>query len=90
MVECVDPEKIESIVGRKRHPSAHYARAVSAEETVYILHSATCFAAEDDLRECPYSVALDRHGINVRYWTMDVPLPVVVLNGRLFPVTYGT
>jgi hypothetical protein len=40
MTRLVDPSEIERIVGIKRHPLWHYARAVTAERTVYIMHSA--------------------------------------------------
>jgi hypothetical protein len=52
---------------------------------VYILHSQACFNLGDDLRDCSYSMALDR-GINVSEWIQDVPLPVrVSASGRLVP-----
>ena len=38
MSDLVNPADIERIVGVQRHPKRHYARAVSAEQTVYILH----------------------------------------------------
>lgn len=59
MTDLVNPSEIESIVGAPRHATDHLGRAVSAEQTVYILHSEECRASGVDLRECPYSVALD-------------------------------
>lgn len=59
MSAIVDPERIEGLVGAKRHPTRHLGRAVSAEQTVYVLHSALCKAKGDDLRDCSYSRALD-------------------------------
>lgn len=58
-------DRIEAIVGVKRHPTAHYGRAVSAESRVYILHSELCCDARADLRTCPFSLSLDRgiHGV---------------------------
>lgn len=44
MTERVPADEIENIVGRKRSVKDHYARAVSAEQTVYILHSRECLA----------------------------------------------
>lgn len=60
MSDLVDPTEIETIVGVSRHTTEHWGRAVSAEQTVYILHSQECRDSGIDLRECPYSVALDR------------------------------
>ena len=86
MPELVDPDDIERIVGVQRHPTRHYARAVSAEQTVYILHSAECRARYDDLRYCPWSVALDR-GIDEYDWSdrEDMAVLVRVREGRLIP-----
>ena len=84
MTELVPADEIESIVGRKRSVKDHYARAVSAEQTVYILHSRECLDMHADLRECPWSLALDR-GIDLDEWVVDVPLTVYVRSGRLLP-----
>lgn len=59
MTERVSSEMIESIVGTDRHPIQHWGRAVSDEQRVYILHSEACRAEFDDLRDCPFSEALD-------------------------------
>ena len=59
MSDMVDADKIEGIVGVSRHPIKHYGRAVSEEERVYILHSHACLETYDDLRDCPFSEALD-------------------------------
>lgn len=77
MTELVDPDKIETIVGAKRHPIRHLGRAVSAEETVYILHSGLCKAEGKDLRECSYSRLLDR-GIDLTIWADWQDRPVVL------------
>lgn len=63
----VPAEEIEKIVGTFRHATRHYARAVSAERTVYILHSQQCFDARPDLRTCMFSVALES-GIDPVVW----------------------
>lgn len=88
MTDLVDSDRIESIVGVKRHPIEHWARAVSAEQTVYILHGQACLDSGIDLRECRYSKALDK-GINVAEWTEDYPLRVMVSWGRLVPYETG-
>lgn len=67
MSELVDPDSIEEIVGATRHPLRHLARAVSGEETVYVLHSMRCVSKGRDLRECSYSRMLDV-GIDRARW----------------------
>lgn len=85
MTKLVPTDQIEHIVGRKRDQTTHYARAVTAEQTVYILHSQQCVDTTPDLRECPYSAALDK-GIEY-HWRrhLDQPMPVHILNGWLVP-----
>jgi hypothetical protein len=68
MSERVPADEIERIVGIERHPTRHYARAVSAEQTVYILHSQMCRDIYGDLRECSFSLALD-NGIDGGDWS---------------------
>jgi hypothetical protein len=86
MSDPVSAEDIERIVGVPRHYKAHYGRAVSAEQTVYILHSKLCLAIIRDLRECRFSVALDR-GIEERRWAghEDVAVVLDIWNGELVP-----
>ena len=83
MSELVPAEGIEQIVGARRHRTLHIARAVSAEQTVYILHSHECRNSGIDLRECGFSIALDRglEGIGVE----DRPILVAIEEGRLIP-----
>jgi hypothetical protein len=81
----VDASDIERIVGVPRDRHLHYARAVSAEQTVYILHSQECLDAGKDLRLCRYSAALDR-GIDLEKWIEDRVWVVEVDDGRLVPV----
>lgn len=82
MSELVDPKDIERIVGVKRFRHAHWARAVSAEQRVYILHSQDCLNSGIDLRECDYSLALDR-GIDPSTWVEDSPVEVMIFDGIL-------
>jgi len=72
-----DPKHIENIVGALRHATEHLARAVSAEEHLYILHSTECVQTGIDLRECPYSVALDL-GIDKVLWRFEQDRVVVL------------
>lgn len=89
MTDLVPAEDIERIVGVQRHPTQHYARAVSAEQTVYILHSHECLASGIDLRECRYSLALD-NGIRQDEWVEDQAVVVTVKGAfdqtRLVPI----
>ncbi|WP_309080299.1 hypothetical protein [Zhihengliuella sp.] len=86
MSDHVPAHEIESIVRMPRSPEAHFARAVSAEQRVYILHSRECLATHADLRDCPHSLALDQ-GIDPEAWPEDVPVRVAVVDGRLAPHT---
>lgn len=78
MTDLVATDDIERIVDARRDPLDHLGRAVSAERKVYILHSRQCSdlheAGSRDLRDCPFSVALDEHGINPRDWPHDEPV----------------
>jgi hypothetical protein len=89
MSDLVPTDQIEGIVGAFRHRTAHYGRAVSDEQTVYILHSEECRDSGIDLRECPFSVALDR-GITPDRWEdfedEPVELWVSASTGRLIPM----
>lgn len=84
MADIVPADQIERIVGANRHPYDHIGRAVSATQTVYILHSHECRDSTPDLRTCPYSLALDR-GIDVAEWDLDTPAALTIVNGRLSP-----
>ena len=83
----VPADHIEAIVGAERRPSRHIARAVSAEQTVYILHPYSCLLLHQQLTDCAYSRALDR-GISLPTWEgrEDRPIYVVIgADGRLVP-----
>lgn len=88
MIKPVLPTIIEDIVGIKRHPTRHYARAISDRRKVYILHSQTCIINSRDLRYCPFSLALDL-GIDDVFdqWrdVQDRPVIVGIQNGYLVP-----
>lgn len=90
MTDTVPADRIEQIVGADRDPDRHWARAVSDEQQVYILHSNVCLAERDDPRNCPLSLALDR-GIDVAEWAghEDKPVRITTRNGRLIPTTAG-
>lgn len=91
MTSLVPAEEIEEIVGARRHLTKHLARAVSDEQTVYILHSHQCRDNVSDLRVCRYSVALDQ-GIDGDDWMdhEDETVRVTInRSGRLIPVVPG-
>lgn len=94
MTELVDPFEIERIVGARRHRTAHLGRAVSAEERVYVLHSQECLDSGIDLRECPYSLALDQVAAqgDWKLWRhrADVPVLVALWRDLLIPATVLT
>lgn len=89
MSELVDPIEIEVIVGVARNHTFHLARAISADHTVYILHSQECKDSGIDLRQCVFSQALDR-GIDVALWQRlhceDRVVALAVMGGELLPV----
>lgn len=86
MADPVPADDIERIVGVRRQ-DVHFARAVTSELRVYVLHSFECRRTVLDLRECHFSIALDA-GIDADDWDglYDTPVWVTVLNGRLIPV----
>lgn len=90
MTDLVPADQIERIVGADRHPSYHITRAVSAEQTVYILHSQKCLTDYPDLRDCPFSLALNK-GIDEYHWSdmEDRPVRVMIRDGKLVPVHNG-
>lgn len=87
MSDLVPTTDIERIVGVARHRRAHMGRAVSADQTVYILHSQECRDSGIDLRECRFSVALD-NGIRACDWEdrQDIPVALGVWGNRLIPI----
>lgn len=88
MTRLVSPDRIESLVGRARHATAHYARAVTADDVVVILHSQACLDAHRslgrDLTQCSFSRALDK-GVVEASWRgrEDRPQRVAIQGGRL-------
>lgn len=87
MTDLVPAGQIEQIVGARRHALAHLGRAVSAERTVYILHSATCLASGVDLRDCVYSRALDKGIDGLPEWDgrHDRTVTLQAVHGDLIP-----
>jgi hypothetical protein len=76
MTNRVPASLIESIVDRL---------TVGAEQTVYILHSRECVARYDDLRDCPWSLALDNGIGRTCEWVEDVAVKVRVRDGEWVP-----
>jgi hypothetical protein len=90
MVNRVDSDQIEEIVGHARHRRAHYGRAVSSEQQFYILHSSLCKEATNDRLDCEFSEALE-DGIDMEVWgrLQDRPVLLAVYEGRLEPARIG-
>lgn len=77
-------------MGVRRHATAHVGRAVSAKQRVYVLHSAECLTSGRDLRECEYSVALDRGIADPWPWSRwrrvpDRPVRLHIVDGWIMP-----
>ena len=69
MTTLVPTDRIEPLVGAPRHATDHLGRAVSAEETVYVLHSQACRDSGIDLRRCDFSATLDAFGLDRARWS---------------------
>lgn len=82
----VPADQIEHIVGARRHAHQHLGRAVTAEQTVYVLHPQQC-KDSGDLRECEWSRALS-NGIDPADWEghEDRAVALAIIRRRLFPV----
>lgn len=85
MTELVDPEVIESVVGMTRHDTIHFGRAVTTDERFYILHSRECRDDTADVRDCPFSLALDHGimGVPGVDWATDTLLVLSIANDKL-------
>lgn len=80
MTGQVPGDQIEIVVGARRHPREHIIRGIPDDGFAYILHSSECRARYDDLRECPWSLALDR---GLVWLPPDQPRYVRLRNSRL-------
>ena len=82
MSERVPASQIEGLVGAHRHPTEHIVRgdSPSGSGVAYIMHPAVCLARYDDVRECPWSLALTRGEV---WLPDDLPHRVRLRNGEL-------
>jgi hypothetical protein len=86
MTELVPREDIENHVGRERHAADHYGRINTSEGRFYILHSRECLESGIDLRDCEFSLALDRGTERFERWHEDRPIRLGInSNGLLVP-----
>jgi len=87
MSDLVASNRIEGVVGARRHETLHLGRAVSSEAVLYILHSKECKATGYDLRDCEFSNAVDR-GLDINIWAsfMDRPMALEVFDGLILPM----
>lgn len=76
----VPASEIETIVGATRHQTQHVIRGNYIDGTAYLLHSHECLARYRDLRDCPWSLALDR---GEAWLPDDRPHYVRLRDGRL-------
>lgn len=81
MADLVPTSEIETVVGTKRRQTLHCGRCDFESETFYILHSRECLESGIDLRECVYSLAMDR-GIDPDDWP-DGPVILGIVDGFL-------
>lgn len=80
MTDLVPTAEIVRIVGVPRHRTAHFGRLVSAEGTIYILHSHDCRNSGIDLRDCRFSVALDHDD---QAWPPDTAVELDIIADRI-------
>jgi hypothetical protein len=62
----------------------HYGTVTPSENRIYLIHSEQCHVHYDELRECPYSVALT-NGIDEESWVFDVTVPLEIRDGKVYP-----
>lgn len=82
MTNLIDPGEAEARVGATRAQAQHYGRANTRMRHVYVLHSQDCLDSETDLRECAFSLALDR-GIDAAAWLLDTPVVITIEDDAL-------
>ncbi len=80
MTDRVPADRIEALVGAQRHQREHIIRGDYNTGRAYILHPTECLDRYSDLRDCPWSLALDRADV---WLSSDEPSFVRVLDGRL-------
>lgn len=89
MSNHVEPDKIEAYVGMPRHAHLHWAKL--DRDVLFILHSERCLKAHKDLRDCPYSKALDLTVLSDGYWGIweacmgEPKVPMIDPEGYLVP-----
>lgn len=90
MSDLVNPDEIEAIVGHAREEYAHWGRMSTVDKRFYILHSRRCKDSGIDLRQCPYSVALDQCFDPLDWEGLeDRPMPLELWHGNLMPDEEG-
>lgn len=75
----------------KRHPTIHFARADSASQYVYIMHSVHCLETVEDFWGCEYAAALRRGILKEAPWSvwegcLDRTVAIEVRDGWLYPL----
>lgn len=59
VTDRVPADQIEQLVHARRHPTEHVIRGDYTNGRAYILHSAECVQRHTNLRDCPWSTALE-------------------------------
>lgn len=85
MSTIIPADEVEELVGARRHEFRHIMRYDSLCAELHILHSAVCKDSMADLRDCPFSVALDDGGVKDGDWWDDEPVFVDLEDGELAP-----
>lgn len=87
MSKKVDPSAIEKIVGAPRNRKAHFGKLMSDEDRMYIMHSHECVRDNEDLRQCKFSLAMDRN-MPEAIWNKyaDKTVLLGVMEGALVPL----
>lgn len=70
MVDLVDPNIIETILGLPRHDHHHYGLPKD-DGIFYIMHSRECVSNQPDLRDCEFSIALGRNGVDLDLFNVN-------------------
>lgn len=79
MLDVMEPEVAQEIVGMQRSPVYHYGRAAFGE--MYILHSGSCFDG-GSMESCVYSRALEAGRVDDALES-DLPVRLSVNEGVL-------
>lgn len=81
MTNLVDPATIEALMGQPRHPQRHIG--LWDGHTVTIMHALWCTQLGRDIRDCPWSLALDAGRIH--HMPLNQPIPLRLTRAHIHP-----